>query len=175
MRALVVLFICLVACTPSSVRAPSPLRSATVAATAAPTPSVGASRASGTFAAVCGTVSNYVADGTQNGSLVLSAPGREPLKLTIPAGRLGGGGVGAGSYACVGVLAGVPSPLFDGFATSGTPGFLNPGKTLKFRQQNPPAIKQKPPAPKVQSPAPKPRVAKPRVIKPRIQNNANKK
>ena len=127
MRALVVLFICLVACTPSSVRAPSPLRSATVAATAAPTPSVGASRASSTFAAVCGTVSNYVADGTQNGSLVLSAPGREPLKLTIPAGRLGGGGVGAGSYACVGVLAGVPSPLFDGFATSGTPGFLNPG------------------------------------------------
>jgi hypothetical protein len=55
------------------------------------------------------------------------------------------------------------------------PGFLNPGKTLKFRQQNPPAIKQKPPAPKVQSPAPKPRVVKPRVIKPRIQNNANKK
>jgi hypothetical protein len=74
---------------------------------------------------VCGTVSDFVADGTQNGSLVLNAPGREPLKLTIPAGRLGGGGVGG--YACVGVLAGVPYPLFDGFATSGTPGFVNPG------------------------------------------------
>jgi hypothetical protein len=72
-------------------------------------------------------MSDFVADGAQNGSLVLNSPGRDPFKLTIPAGRLGGGGVGIGSYACVGVLAGVPYPLFDGFATSGTPGFVNPG------------------------------------------------
>jgi hypothetical protein len=72
-------------------------------------------------------MSDFVADGAQNGSLVLNSPGRDPLKLTIPAGRLGGGGVGAGSYACVGVLAGVPYPLFDGFATSGTLGFVERG------------------------------------------------
>ena len=129
MRALVLLVVSAVACTPSPVPAssPSPSRSATVGATAAPTPSAAASRAPGTFAAVCGTVSDFVADGTQNGSLVLNSPGRDPLRLTIPAGRLGGGGVGIGSYACVGVLTGVPYPLFDGFATSGTPGFVNPG------------------------------------------------
>jgi hypothetical protein len=50
------------------------------------------------------------------------------------------------------------------------PNLIDPGKILKFRRQNPPAIKQQAPVPKVQGPAPKLRV-----VKPRIQNNPNKK
>jgi hypothetical protein len=78
-----------------------------------------------TFASVCGTISDFVGDNAQtNGSFVLNSPGRAPLRLTIPAGRLGG--IGAG-YVCIEVGAGVPYPLFDGFFPEGTRGFINPG------------------------------------------------
>lgn len=120
MRALVLLVAAAMACTPSSVTAPSPSRSATVAATAAPTPSAAASAAPGTFASVCGTTSDFV-DGALYG-LVLSSPGRAPLRVTVPIGRIGVGG-----YLCVGVLAGVPYPLFNVFYAQGTPGFVAPG------------------------------------------------
>ena len=77
------------------------------------------------FAAICGMITDYVADSSQaNGSFVLSSPGRAPLRITIPAGRLGGG---AGGYVCVGVRAGVPNPLFDGFFTPNTSGYVDPG------------------------------------------------
>jgi hypothetical protein len=70
-------------------------------------------------------MSDFVGDNAQtNGSLVLNSPGRAPLRITIPAGRLGGS---ASGYVCIGVLAGVPYPLFDGFFTSGTPGFVDSG------------------------------------------------
>ncbi|MDP9282523.1 MAG: hypothetical protein M3P38_10560 [Chloroflexota bacterium] len=81
-------------------------------------------RTSATLASVCGTISEFVADGAQNGSLVLDSPGRAPLKVTIPAGRLGGS---ASGYVCIGLLAGVPYPLFDGFFPQGTPGFVERG------------------------------------------------
>ncbi len=58
--------------------------------------------------------------------MTLAAPDRDPLRLTIPAGRLGG--VAAG-YVCVGVIAGTPDPLFDGFFPANTPGFVEQGKT----------------------------------------------
>jgi hypothetical protein len=72
-----------------------------------------------TFASVCGTTSGF--DSALNG-IVLIAPGREPLKISIPTGRIGVGG-----YVCVGVFAGAPYPVLDGFATQGTPGFVEPG------------------------------------------------
>lgn len=81
---------------------------------------------SNTFAAVCGTISDFTAETVQaNGFLVLDAPGRAPLKITIAAGRLGGR---AANYVCVQVRAGTPHPLFDGFFTPGTPGFIDDGK-----------------------------------------------
>lgn len=49
---------------------------------------------------------------------------RGPLRITIPAGRLGGV---AGNYVCVAVLAGVPYPVFDEFLPGGAPGFIAPG------------------------------------------------
>jgi hypothetical protein len=108
------------------VNTPSPTPSATIAATARPSPtSTAAATTRATFASVCGTVSDFVGDNAQtNGSFVVNSPGRAPLRITIPAGRLGGSVSG---YVCIGVLAGVPYPLFDGFFTSGTPGFVDSG------------------------------------------------
>jgi hypothetical protein len=105
---------------------PSPTRSATVAASASPssTPTPAATTPA-TSAVVCGTISEFIGDNSQtNGSFVLNSPGRTPLKITIPAGRLGGV---AANYVCIGVLAGIPSPLFDGFFPGGAPGFIDPG------------------------------------------------
>jgi hypothetical protein len=106
------------ACTPS-VTAPLPSASATLAATAAPTPSAAVSTAPRTFASICGTTGGFV---DAFSGIVLDAPGREPLKITIPTGRIGVGG-----YVCVGVFAGVPYPLLDGFFPQGTPGFVERG------------------------------------------------
>jgi hypothetical protein len=119
MRALVLLIAFAVGCTASSVPTASPSASATFAAAAAPTRSAAVSSAVRTFASVCGTTTGF--DSALNG-IVLSAQGREPLKITIPTGRIGVAG-----YVCVGVLAGVPYPLLDGFAVQGTPGFVEPG------------------------------------------------
>jgi hypothetical protein len=103
---------------------PSPMPSATVAATASPSASAAAT-ARPTFASICGTISDFVSESSQtNGSFVLGSPGRAPLRITIPAGRLGGSGAG---YVCIEVVAGVPHPLFDGFFPHGTGGFVNPG------------------------------------------------
>jgi hypothetical protein len=55
---------------------------------------------------------------------MLISQGRAPLRITIPAGRLGGSAAG---YVCIDVVAGVPYPLFDGFFPQGTAGFVNPG------------------------------------------------
>jgi hypothetical protein len=117
------LFVFLAACSPS-VNTPSPTPSATVAATASPSATPTAPTRPTTLAAVCGTISDFVSDSSQtNGSLVLNSPGRAPLRITIPAGRLGGV---ASGYVCVGVLGGVPYPLLDGFAPTG-PAFVAPG------------------------------------------------
>ena len=116
----------LVAACGAGVNTPTPTPSATVVTTATPNPtSTAAASARATFASVCGTVSDFVGDSAQtNGSFVLNSSGRAPLKITIPAGRLGGS---ASGYVCIGVLAGVPYPIFDGFLTSGTPGFVDSG------------------------------------------------
>jgi hypothetical protein len=119
MRALVLLITFAVGCTSSSVPTPPQSASATLAATPASTPSAATSPAVRTFASVCGTTTGF--DGALNG-IVLNAQGREPLKVTIPTGRIGVAG-----YVCVGVLAGVPYPLLDGFFPHGTPGFVEPG------------------------------------------------
>jgi hypothetical protein len=111
--------------TPASSVPPSTAPTLTAPPTTAATISLPARPLS--FATICGTISEYVSDGAQtDGSFILNSPGRAPLALTIPAGRLGGGG--AGGYVCVGVQAGTPHPLFDGFAPSGTPGFVDTGK-----------------------------------------------
>jgi len=111
------------ACTAAPVSTASPTPVATVAAISSPSPTPTATRL--TFASVCGTITDFVSDSAQtNGSLVLNSPGRAPLRITIPAGRLGGG-LAAG-YGCIGVLAGVPYPLFDGFAPTG-PAFVASG------------------------------------------------
>ena len=115
------------ACTAAPVSTQAPTASATVAASASsnPTPTP-ATTAQGNFAAVCGTISDYVSDNPQtNGSFVLNSPGRAPLKITIPAGRLGGGSVSG--YVCISVLAGVPYPLFDVIFTTGSAGFVGSG------------------------------------------------
>lgn len=129
MRALCIvplLGVLVAACT-APVVTPSPTPSATVATTASPSPTpAGVATTPGTFAAVCGTISDYVSDNPQtNGSFVLNSPGRAPLKITIPAGRLGGGSVSG--YVCIGVLAGVPYPLFDVIFTIGNAGFVGSG------------------------------------------------
>jgi hypothetical protein len=100
------------------VSTPSPTPSATVVVTVSPssTPTPAATTPP-TSALVCGTISDFVGDNSQtNGSFVLNSPGRAPLKITIPAGRLGGS---ASGYVCIGVLAGVPYPLFAGFVPGG--------------------------------------------------------
>jgi len=116
----------IVAACGARINTPTPTSSATVVATATTSPtSTAAASARATFASICGTVSDFVGDNAQtNGSFVLNSPGRAPLRITIPAGRLGGS---ASGYVCIGVLAGVPYPLFDGFFTSGTVGFVNSG------------------------------------------------
>jgi len=114
------------ACTAAPISTASPTPVATVAAIPSPSTTPTATTRL-TFASVCGTISDFVSDSAQtNGSLVLNSPGRAPLRITIPAGRLVGG-LAAG-YECVGVLAGVPYPLFDGFALAPTgPAFVAPG------------------------------------------------
>jgi hypothetical protein len=78
------------------------------------------------FALACGTISRFVADSAQaDGVIVLEAPGRDSLRLTIPAGRLGGGG--ASGYVCVQVQRGSPYPLFDGFVPGGISIFIQEG------------------------------------------------
>jgi len=116
-----------VACTAAPVSTASPTPLATVAASASPiaSPSATPTATAATFAAICGTISDFVGDSAQtNGSFVLNSPGRAPIRITIPAGRLGGSAAG---YVCVEVLAGSPHPLFAGFFTSGTPGFVASG------------------------------------------------
>lgn len=113
------------ACGPTSVSTASPTSTPTVApATASPTPSPATTTAA-TFAFVCGTISDFVSDsGVANGSFVLNSPGRDPYKITIPAGRLGGV---AANYVCAGVLAGIPRPLFAGFVPGGVENFIPSG------------------------------------------------
>ncbi len=105
--------------------APSPTPRPVIA-TASPSPSpTPAATTPATFAAICGTISDFVGDsGQANGSFTLNSPGRAPIKITIPAARLGGSAAG---YVCVEVLAGSPYPLFAGFFTSGTQGFVASG------------------------------------------------
>jgi hypothetical protein len=89
------------------------------------TPTTAATRRT-TFAAVCGTISDWIGDTAQSsGSFVLDSAGRAPIPVTIPVGRLGGGA--AANYVCVEVLAGSPYPLFDGFFPANTPGFVASG------------------------------------------------
>lgn len=115
-----------VACTAPAARTPSPTPHAIPSSAAPPSPTPTATAATpATFAAVCGTISDFAGDNAQtNGSFVLNSPGRAPLKITIPAGRLGGS---ASGYVCVAVLAGTPYPLFAGFFPPGTPGFVSSG------------------------------------------------
>jgi len=76
----------------------------------------------GSFAMVCGTISDFVSDSANaNGSFVLNSTGRDPLRITIPAGRLGGV---AANYVCIEVLAGVPNPVFAGFLPGAAPDFI---------------------------------------------------
>lgn len=129
MRSLVVglLGVMVAACVPPPVSA-SPTSAATdaTATRSAAATSTAAPARPTTFAFVCGTISDWLGDTSQaNGSLVLSSPGRDPIKLTIPAGRLGGGA--AAGYVCVGVLGGIPYPLFDGFVPGGAENFIASG------------------------------------------------
>src|SRR6267142_3320844 len=130
-RALAAIALLLAACAPAAVR-PSPSAdtapsSATVGtpSPAAPTPAQSASPASRGYAMVCGTIRDFVRDTPQSdGSFVLDSPGRDPLKITIPAGRLGSQ---AASYVCVQVQRGNPNPLFDGFFPGGVAIFVSEG------------------------------------------------
>lgn len=127
MRSLgIALIFVLIAACGARISTPSPTPPATVAATASPSPtSSAAATARATFASVCGTIGDFVSDNAQtNGSFVLNSPGRAPIRIAIPAGRLGGT---AGGYVCIEVVAGVPYPLFDGFFPQGTSGFVNQG------------------------------------------------
>jgi hypothetical protein len=116
---------------PPPVSAPSATPTTTVAAPASPNPTptstaTPAATTGGTFASVCGTISDWVGDSAQaDGSFVLNSPGRAPLKITLPSGKLGSGR--ASGYVCIGVLAGVPHPLIDGFFPGGTRGFVDSG------------------------------------------------
>lgn len=83
--------------------------------------------ASQTFASICGRITDFVGDGASTpGSFTLNSPGRDPIEITIPAGRLGGTAAG---YACVSVLGGAPHPVFDGFEVASGSGalFVNEG------------------------------------------------
>ncbi len=116
------------ACTAPAASAPTRAPVVTLAASAtpslSPTPTP-TSTTPATFAAVCGTIGDFVGDNAQtNGSFALNSPGRAPLKITIPAGRLGGS---ASGYVCVAVLAGTPYPLFAGFFPHGTQGYVTSG------------------------------------------------
>jgi hypothetical protein len=113
-----VLGILVAGCSGATVNTPSPTPSANVVATATPGPTpTPAATTPATSAVVCGTISDFVGDNASTtGSFTLNSPGRTPLKITIPAGRLGGS---ASGYVCIGVLAGVPYPLLDGFVPGG--------------------------------------------------------
>jgi hypothetical protein len=114
------------ACGATPASPPSAIAIATPAGTARPTATpTAAAGTPATFATVCGTISDFVSDsGQTNGSFVLNSPGRAPIRITIPAGRVGGV---AANYVCAQVRAGVPYPLFDGFFTANTPGFIDSG------------------------------------------------
>jgi hypothetical protein len=91
-------------------------------------PTSGASPSAGqpTFAVVCGVISEFVSDTpVADGFLVLTAPGRDPMRFTIPAGQLGGR---AANYVCISVQRGNPYPRFDGFVPSGTLLFVDAGR-----------------------------------------------
>jgi len=119
------LAVLVVACAAPAVSAPSSISSLAVATSSSNPTATASAIGRGSFAAVCGTISDFVSDTAQtNGSFVLDSPGRDPLRITIPAGRLGGV---AANYVCIAVLAAVPHPLFDGFLPGGTPGFIASG------------------------------------------------
>lgn len=124
------------ACTATPVTTPAPSTATATLAIITPSPTPTATRPS-TLALVCGTISDFVSDSSQtNGSFVLNSPGRAPLRITIPAGRLAGGR--ADGYGCIGVLAGVPYPLFDVFVPGGATGlFINSG-TFPASSASPP-------------------------------------
>ena len=99
----------------------------TASAASSPSPSAtpSPSPTAQTFAIVCGTISDFASDSPQaDGSFVLNAPGRDPLKFTIPRGRLGGGAAG---YVCIALRQGTPYPLFDGFIPGAASGFIPSG------------------------------------------------
>jgi len=126
-RLLAAIALLFAACAPASV--PASPSATTVISTVPPanaspaaSPSPGGTRA---YAIVCGTIRDFVRDTSQtDGSLVLQSPGRDALKVTIPAGRLGGQ---AANYVCVQVQRGNPYPLFDGFVPGGVAIFVSEG------------------------------------------------
>ena len=88
-------------------------------------PSANASAAA--WAVACGTISDYQGNtSSTNGSMVLNSPGRSPLKITLTSAHSTPGG-GIGGYVCAGLVAGVPSPIFDGLFPPNTAGFINQG------------------------------------------------
>jgi hypothetical protein len=122
------------ACAPATTPSSTPSATATAAPTPSPTPTPAATTPT-TVAVVCGTISDFVGDNAQtNGSFVLNSPGRASLKITIPAGRLGGS---ASGYVCIGVLAGVPYPLFDGFVPGGVRGLFVDAGTFPATMASP--------------------------------------
>jgi hypothetical protein len=128
-RELAAIALMLAACAPVSVT-PAPSQTTTLApsptSALTPTPSQTAPPTARGFALACGTISRFVGDTAQaDGVIVLEAPGRDSLRLTIPAGRLGGGG--ASGYVCVQVQQGSPYPLFDGFVPGGISIFVREG------------------------------------------------
>jgi hypothetical protein len=128
-RELAAIALVLAACAPTSVTpASSPTATLGASQTSAPTPTSPQTVAPTPrgYALVCGTISRFVGDSAQaDGVIVLEAPGRDSLRLTIPAGRLGSGG--ASGYVCVQVQRGNPSPLFDGFVPGGVSIFIQEG------------------------------------------------
>ena len=100
----------------SASRAPSPTTSVTPA-TQAPS-----ATSAGTFwAEICGTVSEFVkTTTTTDGSVVLSSPGRSPVKVTLTAARSNPEG-SFGGYVCMAVDAGVPYPIFAGLGAPSAP------------------------------------------------------
>ena len=131
---IVIAIACVISCSPFPTAA-SPSASAALRSTALPSPAKTTGSTSTvvptqtvtqrTFATVCGRIADFAGDSASTaGSFVLTSPDRDPLKLTIPAGRLGGSAAG---YVCVNVLRGNPNPLFDGFIPGGVTTFIREG------------------------------------------------
>lgn len=92
----------------------------------APTPFPSGASVAMTWAAACGTVSDYVGNtSSTNGSFVLNSPERSPLKVTLTPAH-SPGGIFSG-YVCASLEAGAPSPIFRGLFPPNTPGFINQG------------------------------------------------